>query len=227
MDTEKHLRTIKSYVVRGGRLTQSQQNAMEALWPSFGLERHNGLINAQDIFGNDHPLVFEIGFGMGESLAQMAQASPDQNFIGVDVHPPGIGTLLRKVDELGLTNVRVFQDDANLVLANCIADNSLDKVQIYFPDPWHKKRHHKRRLIQEAFIHSLLPKLKSNALLHLATDWENYAEQMMEALESIEALENINGKGQYSGPDERPSTKFQRRGEKLGHGVWDLLFKKN
>ncbi|MDG2090140.1 MAG: tRNA (guanosine(46)-N7)-methyltransferase TrmB [Gammaproteobacteria bacterium] len=226
MDTEKHIRTIKSYVVRGGRLTQSQQNALDDLWPSLGLERQHGLLNSEEVFSNDNPLVFEIGFGMGDSLAQMAKENPNQNYIGVDVHPPGIGTLLRKIDELRLNNIRVFQDDAKLILQECIADNSLDKVQIFFPDPWHKKRHNKRRLIQAEFVYSLLPKLKENGLIHLATDWENYAEQMMEVLSSIKELENQSDSGSFVNTNIRPVTKFQRRGEKLGHGVWDLIFKK-
>ena len=133
IDETKNLRTIKSYVVRGGRLTNSQQASLKNLWPSFGLDRQYGLINTKEVFANNHPLVFEIGFGMGDSLAQMAKDNPDQNFIGVDVHPPGIGTLLRKIEDEKLTNVRAFQDDAKLVLQECIADNSLDKVQIFFP----------------------------------------------------------------------------------------------
>jgi tRNA (guanine-N7-)-methyltransferase len=224
MTTENHIRTIKSYVVRGGRLTHSQRKALEELWPVFGLDREKGLINTIDIFSNSKPLVFEIGFGMGDSLMQMAKDNPEQNFIGVDVHPPGVGTLLRKIKEEQLTNVRVYQDDAKLVLQECIPDESLDVVQIFFPDPWHKKRHHKRRLIQAEFVKELLPKIKKNGLLHLATDWENYAEQMMEVLGEISALENQSGTGNYAPLSRRPVTKFQRRGEKLGHGVWDLMF---
>jgi len=226
IDETKNLRTIKSYVVRGGRLTNSQQASLNNLWPSFGLDRQYGLINTKEVFANNHPLVFEIGFGMGDSLAQMAKDNPDQNFIGVDVHPPGIGTLLRKIEDEKLTNVRAFQDDAKLVLQECIADNSLDKVQIFFPDPWHKKRHHKRRLIQPEFIQSLLLKIKKGGEIHLATDWENYAEQMMEVLSGISVLENQFGVGYFATQNERPITKFQRRGEKLGYGIWDLIFKK-
>lgn len=220
------LRTIKSYVVRGGRLTPSQQKALQIFWPKFGLERENGLINAVELFGNNNPVVFEIGFGMGDSLSQMAKDNPEQNFIGIDVHPPGVGTLLRKLADDEITNVRVYQDDAKLVLQECIADAALDKLQIFFPDPWHKKRHYKRRLIQADFINNVLVKIKSNGLIHLATDWGNYAEQMMEVLEQTRGLENVIGAGEFIAEHDRPITKFQRRGEKLGHGVWDLIFKK-
>lgn len=225
-DAVKHKRTIKSYVVRGGRLTQSQQKAMDKLWPRFGLERKDGAINAEKVFGNKNSIILEIGFGMGDSLAQMAEEKPNQNFIGVDVHPPGIGTLLRKIEEQKLENVRVFQDDAKLVLDECIPNELLDIVQIFFPDPWHKKRHHKRRLIQAEFIKNLLPKIKLGGMIHLATDWENYAEQMMEVLSGIKELENKSGAGNFVSDSPRPATKFQRRGEKLGHGVWDLIFLK-
>ena len=226
IDVEKHKRTVKSYVVRGGRLTQSQQKALDNLWPRFGLDKKHGIINTEEVFKNKNLVVFEIGFGMGESLAQMAEDRPDQNFIGVDVHPPGIGTLLRKIEEKKLDNVRVFQEDAKLVLDECISNESLDSVQIFFPDPWHKKRHHKRRLIQTEFIQNLLPKIKQGGVIHLATDWENYAEQMMEVLSDINELENKSGAGNFATEELRPVTKFQRRGERLGHGVWDLVFKK-
>ena len=226
MSTGKHIRTIKSYVVRGGRLTQSQQKALDKLWPSLGLDRQNGVIDVEDVFVNDNPLVFEIGFGMGDSLAQMAKDNPDHNFIGVDVHLPGIGTLLRKIDEMNLCNIRVFQDDAKLVLEECITNSSIAKVQIFFPDPWHKKRHHKRRLIQADFIQSLLPKIKKGGLIHLATDWKEYADQMMEVLCDTKELINQTGSSNFTKEYLRPVTKFQRRGEKLGHGVWDLIFYK-
>lgn len=224
MTVQNHIRTVKSYVVRGGRLTHSQQKALDELWPVFGLDREQGFINKEKIFSNAKSLVFEIGFGMGDSLVQMAKDNPAVNFIGVDVHPPGVGTLLRNVKEEGLNNVRVYQDDANLVLQECIPDDSLDAVQIFFPDPWHKKRHQKRRLIQTDFVEKLLPKMKQNGLLHLATDWENYAEQMMDVLTGINGLENQFGAGNFALQERRPVTKFQRRGEKLGHGVWDLMF---
>ncbi len=226
IENKNHIRTIKSYVVRGGRLTLSQQEAIKNLWLSFGLDRQLGLFKFEEIFANKQPVVFEIGFGMGDSLVQMAKDSPEFNFIGVDVHPPGIGTLLKLIEDQNLTNIRVVQDDAKVILQECIPDNSLDKVQIFFPDPWHKKRHYKRRLIQTEFIQGLLPKLKEQGEIHLATDWENYAEQMMEVLSGIGELKNQFGAGVFATQNERPTTKFQRRGVKLGHGVWDLVFNK-
>lgn len=219
-------RAIKSYVVRSGRLTHSQEKALKTLWPVYGLSRDMGPLNVEETFSNNQPLVLEIGFGMGDSLAQMAQKNPQKNYIGVEVHPPGVGNLLRRLNEYELNNVRIYQDDAKLILQDCIADNSLEVVQIFFPDPWHKKRHHKRRLIQSEFIAQLLPKIKAGGLIHLATDWENYAEQMMQVLSECQALENSAGDNNFATQAQRPQTKFQRRGEKLGHGVWDLIFKK-
>ncbi len=227
MTQMQHYREIKSYVVRGGRLTPSQQKALDQYWPLYGLDLQSGQLDWRAVFGNEQPLVFEIGFGMGDSLVQMAAEHPGQNFIGVDVHPPGIGMILRKIAEQGLSNVRIYQEDAKQVLADCIEDASLDKVQIYFPDPWHKKRHHKRRLIQPDFMGQLLPKLKLGGVIHLATDWQNYAEQMMEVLSAVTELKNCAGDGNFSTQHERPVTKFEKRGERLGHGVWDLLFEKN
>jgi tRNA (guanine-N7-)-methyltransferase len=222
----RHHREIKSYVVRGGRLTPSQQKALDQYWPIYGLDLQSGRLDRLAVFTNEQPLVFEIGFGMGDSLVQMAKEHPEQNFIGVDVHPPGIGMILRKIAEQDLTNIRVYQNDAKLVLTECIEDASLDKVQIYFPDPWHKKRHHKRRLIQSEFMGLLLPKLKPGGIIHLATDWQSYAEQMIEVLSAIDDLKNCADVGNFSMQHERPVTKFEKRGERLGHKVWDLLFKK-
>jgi tRNA (guanine-N7-)-methyltransferase len=226
MTKSRHHREIKSYVVRGGRLTPSQQKALDQYWPIYGLDLQSGRLDRLAVFTNEQPLVFEIGFGMGDSLVQMAKEHPEQNFIGVDVHPPGIGMILRKIAEQDLTNIRVYQNDAKLVLTECIEDASLDKVQIYFPDPWHKKRHHKRRLIQSEFMGLLLPKLKPGGIIHLATDWQSYAEQMIEVLSAIDDLKNCADVGNFSMQHERPVTKFEKRGERLGHKVWDLLFKK-
>ncbi len=225
-DQPQTVRPIKSFVVRGGRLTGSQQKAIAELWPRYGLQRETGLLDQQAVFGRRQPLVFEIGFGMGDSLASMAEQNPAEDFIGVDVHPPGIGNLLRLIQARQLENVRLYQGDARLVLQDCIGEGMLDKVLIFFPDPWHKKRHHKRRLIQPAFIRELLPRIRSGGLLHLATDWENYAEQMLEVLSAVPELENCAGAGQYATAHGRPQTKFERRGQRLGHGVRDLLFRK-
>lgn len=219
-------RLVRSYVVRGGRLTPSQQQAMETLWPLYGLDADQGRLDRQEIFGRHAELVFEIGFGMGDSLAAMALQNPDRDYIGIDVHPPGIGTLLRDIREKGITNLRVMQGDAVQVLENCFDDESIDRIQIYFPDPWHKKRHHKRRLIQPPFVERLAKKMPEGGILHLATDWENYAEQMMEVLSASPSFRNQAGEGQFSSSHERVETKFERRGNRLGHGVWDLLFEK-
>jgi tRNA (guanine-N7-)-methyltransferase len=218
------LRTVHSFVIRRGRMTEAQQAARDRAWTRFGLEVTNGELNVEQVFGRKAPLVVEIGFGMGTSLVAMAKAAPDKNFIGIEVHPPGIGNLLKLIEQEQLTNVRVYQADAKVVLEQCIANGSLDCVQIFFPDPWHKKRHHKRRLIQKEFVEELKPKLANGGVLHLATDWEPYALQMMDVLSAFADLHNRCGAGQYCADHQRPLTKFEQRGQKLGHGVWDLMF---
>lgn len=217
------LRTVKSFVIRIGRMTAAQKQAFEANWPLHGLSATDRL-DQQKSFGRIAPLVFEIGFGMGQSLITMAQAHPDWDYIGVEVHPPGVGNILRLGAEAQLTNLKVYKADAKAVLADCIADNMLDRVQIFFPDPWHKTRHHKRRLIQSEFVQELRPKMKIGAVLHLATDWEPYAKHMMTVLSAAEGFRNCNGPGVYATEHERPPTKFEQRGQRLGHGVWDMLF---
>jgi len=217
-------RTIKSFVVRTGRMTAGQQDAYDTWFPVYGLSQGDGLLNAGQVFGRTAPLVFEIGFGMGQSLIDMARAAPELDFIGVEVHPPGIGNLLKGIHEEKLTNLRVFRGDANDILAQCIADESLHTLQIFFPDPWHKKRHNKRRLIQPEFIDRIAPKLVKGGQLHLATDWQHYALQMMEVLSAAPQFSNTSGPGNYATAHNRPETKFERRGQRLGHGVWDLVF---
>ncbi len=218
---------IRSFVMRPGRMTVGQRRALEAGLPRFGLEREAGPLAPDIAFGRSAPLVLEIGFGMGQSLVEMAAADPDTNFLGIEVHRPGVGRLLHSVMEQELENVRVYCDDAVLVLEECIAPASLDGVQIFFPDPWHKKRHHKRRLIQPPFVRLLRERLKPGGFLHLATDWENYAEHMLEVLSAEPSLENRAGADEYSPrPEQRPLTKFEQRGQRLGHGVWDLLFER-
>lgn len=225
-DAKPFRREIKSFVVRGGRLTPSQQRAMDELWPRFGLGLEDGFLDQQAVFGRKAPLVFEIGFGMGDSLVEMAARQPEQDYIGVDVHPPGIGTILKYIEERELSNLRIYEADAVAVLQQCIADASIHQFQIYFPDPWHKKRHHKRRLIQAAFVQLLRQKLASGGVLHIATDWENYAEYVMEVMVAAEGFENCFGAGAFASEHDRPQTKFERRGRRLGHGVWDMLFRK-
>jgi tRNA (guanine-N7-)-methyltransferase len=223
--SERQHRPIRSYVLRTGRMTPGQERAFEENWERWGLEHAGGALDYDAAFGRPGPRVLEIGFGMGASLVTMAAAAPDSNFIGIEVHKPGVGRLLHSMVDEGVDNIRVYCHDAVEVLRDCIADESLDTVQIFFPDPWHKKRHHKRRLVQPEFIAGLIRKLKRGGTLHLATDWEHYAEQMMEVLSAAEGLSNTCGDGEYAPrPEHRPLTKFELRGERLGHGVWDLVF---
>ncbi|TDG15686.1 tRNA (guanosine(46)-N7)-methyltransferase TrmB [Seongchinamella unica] len=226
-DDSKH-RRIRSYVLRTGRMTPGQERAFKENWVRWGLEHSDGALDFDARFGRPGPRVLEIGFGMGQSLVAMAAAAPEKNFVGIEVHKPGVGRLLHSMADDGVDNIRVYCHDAVEVLQDCIADASLDTVQIFFPDPWHKKRHHKRRLIQPEFVALLTRKLKPGGVIHLATDWENYAEQMMEVLSAAGGLSNQAGPGEYAPrPDDRPLTKFEARGERLGHGVWDLLFQRD
>jgi tRNA (guanine-N7-)-methyltransferase len=219
-------RRIRSFVLRMGRMTPGQERAFERHWSSKGLRRENGPIDFQQVFGRNAPTILEIGFGMGQSLLQMAQQAPERNFIGIEVHRPGVGRLLHGMDEANVQNIRVYCDDAVEVLAQCIPDASLAGVQIFFPDPWHKKKHNKRRLIQPAFVQLLRAKLQLGGVLHLATDWQDYAEQMLAVMSAAPGFRNQAGAGYAPRPDYRPITKFEQRGERLGHGVWDLLFEK-
>ncbi|MGM0632915.1 MAG: tRNA (guanosine(46)-N7)-methyltransferase TrmB [Pseudomonadota bacterium] len=219
-----HHRPIRSFVVRGGRLTASQQEALDHWWPLYGIDDTHARIDPMALFGRHAPLTLEIGFGMGQSLVEQAAAHPERDFIGIEVHRPGVGKLLREIHERDLHNLRVYCHDATEILDRCVPERSLDTVQVFFPDPWHKKKHHKRRLIQPAFVRQLTTRLKPGGLLHLATDWTHYAEHMMEVLSAEPALENTAGEGQYAKNTGRPETKFERRGERLGHPVFDLLF---
>jgi len=216
---------VRSFVLRQGRMTDGQKKAYDRNWLKYGLTRDQGIIDPREIFGRDNMLNLEIGFGMGQSLADMAEASPEQDFIGVEVHLPGVGALLKEVEDRGLENIRVYGIDANDVLDLCLPDAALDRVMVYFPDPWPKKKHHKRRLVQHDFVQRLRHKLRVGGVLHMATDWENYAEHMMAIMCESEGFENAEEPGAFSPrPDQRPMTKFEKRGENLGHGVWDLLF---
>lgn len=230
MQEESRNRTIRSFVLRQGRLTKGQQHAIDNLWPVLGIETPSDAtpLDLTELFGNTNPITLEIGFGNGESLAQMAYAAPERNFIGIEVHMPGVGHLLHRVEELGLQNVRVMNTDAVEVLQKQIPANSLDRVQLFFPDPWHKKKHHKRRIVQAEFVSLIASRLQTQGIFHLATDWENYAEYMAEVMQ---ASPNFTNQAQsdtpYSPrPDYRPLTKFENRGLRLGHGVWDLLYQK-
>lgn len=226
-ETGKVMRKVRSFVLREGRLTTGQRNALNTLWPVFGLERDQGMLDPETVFGRDAERVLEIGYGMGQSLAAMAAAEPEKDFIGIEVHRPGVGALLMEIEQRGLTNLRSYCDDAVEILELCIPDNSLTRVQLYFPDPWHKKKHHKRRIVQPAWVERVRQKLKPGGVLHMATDWENYAEHMTEVMNQAEGFTNLAGDSLFSSrPGWRPETKFERRGERLGHGVWDLLYEK-
>jgi len=219
-----HPRTIRSYVIRGGRLTTSQQNALEKFWPLYGISDVKAVFDPRLQFGRQAPLVLEIGFGMGDSLLTMARNNPDKDFIGIEVHKPGVGRLLHEIDALGLRNLRVYCHDAKEILQDCIADGALSCVQIFFPDPWHKKKHNKRRLVQEGFMQQIRPKLAIGGSVHMATDWEPYAVHMMEVMSALPEYRNAAGPGQYAGMTDRPLTKFEKRGQRLGHVVNDLVF---
>lgn len=224
---EARHRRIKSYVLRQGRLTRGQQQALEQLWPEFGIDFSHQWLDPDQVFQRKAPLILEIGFGNGESLARQASACPDKNYLGIEVHRPGVGHLLRLARDAALTNIRVINHDAVEVLQQQIPDSSIDVVQLFFPDPWHKKRHHKRRIVNTGFIGLIHQKLKPGGILHLATDWEDYAEYMLETMEQAEGFSNDAGKGEYSKQAERPSTRFEHRGRRLGHRVRDLVFRKN
>lgn len=217
-------RRIRSFVLRQGRLTKGQERALETGWPKYGVEYTSQSIDLNEIFGRkDSKKILEIGFGMGDATAKIAQALPDCDFLAVEVHTPGIGSLLKLIGEFALTNIRIIQHDAVEVLQNMLPDASLDGVHIFFPDPWHKKRHHKRRLIQAEFVKLLCQKLRPGAYIHVATDWQEYAEWVLEVLNAEPQLKNTAES--YAGkPSYRPLTKFENRGLKLGHGVWDLVF---
>ena len=224
---EPEKRRIRSFVKRSGRMTAGQQKAFDSYWPQKGLTIESGMLDFGKTFGRESPVALEIGFGMGASLVEMAKQAPDWDFIGIEVHQPGVGKLFHLMSEQDVDNIRVYCDDAVEVLQRCIPDNSLERIQIYFPDPWHKKKHHKRRLIQPEFVQALRCKLKPGGVIHLATDWEHYAEHMLEVMSAAEGFANCADADGFSPrPAFRPVTKFEKRGERLGHGVWDLLFKK-
>ena len=217
-------RKIRSFVRREGRITAGQQRALQDLWPRYGLETQS-LLNLDDIFGRSAPRTLEIGFGNGDALLAMATNQPQTDFIGIEVHRPGVGRLLRELEQRALTNVRVIREDAVAVLEQCLPDDSLDRLLLFFPDPWHKKRHHKRRIVQAAFIELLARKMARGGILHMATDWEDYAEHMLAVMGRSTAFHNCSAANSYSPrPDYRPTTRFEQRGQRLGHGVWDLLY---
>lgn len=237
-------RQVRSFVLRQGRLTQGQERALDEQWPRFGLDYIGTVRDFDAAFGRAAPLVLEIGFGNGEQLLFAAQNEPHKNLVGLEVHAPGVGRLLQGAAEIAegsasATNLKAYCHDAVEVLNHEVADARVDEVRIYFPDPWHKKRHHKRRLVQPAFVALVARKLKPGGLLHLATDWENYAQQMLEVCDAEPLLRNVAtrdarasndvdslARGTVERPQWRRQTHFETRGLKLGHGVWDLLFER-
>jgi tRNA (guanine-N7-)-methyltransferase len=218
-------RGIRSYVRRAGRTTAGQAKALEALGPRFLVPYAESPLDFGAAFGRSAPTVLEIGFGMGEATAHIAGVMPDHNFLCCEVHPPGVGSLLRRIGEHELTNIRIVQHDAVEVLRHMIAPASLAGVHIFFPDPWHKLRHHKRRLVQPPFAQLLASRLQPGGYVHCATDWEHYAQQMLEVLAAEPQLANT-AEGFAPKPHYRPLTKFENRGLRLGHGVWDVVFRK-
>lgn len=226
-DHPQPLRRIRSFVRREGRLTPGQQRALDELWPRFGLEAQGGLLELDELFGRRAPRILEIGYGNGESLIAMAKTHPQQDYIGIEVHRPGVGRLLHRMEEEGIENIRSFCADAVEVLEQRIPDQSLDALYLFFPDPWHKKRHHKRRQVQPAWAQLVRRKLKPGGILHMATDWEDYAQHMLTVLAAAEGFCNTSPSGDFvARPDYRPLTKFEQRGQRLGHGVWDLIFER-
>lgn len=219
----KRLREIKSFVLRQGRLTPGQQKAFDTLWPHYGINYEKQQLDLKAIFSNDHPVVLEIGFGNGDSLAQMAVDQPHINFLGIEVHRPGVGHLLLQIEKHQLSNLRIISHDAVEVIRDCLPDNCLEGVQLFFPDPWHKKRHHKRRIVQASFLDLISRVIRPGGFFHAATDWENYAEHIRDALSSHSVFQNTSADGYIERPVSRPLTKFEQRGQKLGHGVWDIM----
>lgn len=218
--------SIRSFVLRQGRVSNAQRRACETLLLQYGIPFSETLLDLDQVFGRKAPKILEIGFGMGESTAIIAQSHPENDYLGIEVHTPGVGSLLNQIEQHGLTNLRIIQHDAVAVLQHMLPAACLDGVHIFFPDPWPKARHHKRRLIQPTLAARLCYHLKPGSYLHVATDWEDYAVQILQVLSEEPQLKNT-ATDYAPRPDYRPLTKFEQRGIKLGHGVWDLIFRKN
>lgn len=224
-ETPNHLRRIRSFVRREGRLTTGQQRALDVLFPHFGIEASDSPIDFGAVYGREAPTILEIGFGNGDTLATIARNHPENNYLGIEVHRPGVGHLLMRIEEFGLHNVRVMCADAVEILQRQIPDGSLAALYLFFPDPWHKKRHHKRRQVQPEWAQLVRRKLKIGGMLHMATDWQEYAEHMLAVLSHAEGFVNQSPHSDFiERPAYRPTTKFEQRGTRLGHGVWDLMF---
>ena len=222
-------RKIQSFVMRAARMTDSQKKGITDKWDTFGLTLAGGPLKLSEVFNRETETILEIGFGMGDSFVDMAKASPDKNFIGIEVHTAGVGKMLARVGLESVENIRCYKEDAVEILDKCISDNSLSSIQLYFPDPWHKTRHFKRRLVQADFVQLLRRKLKIGGTFHIATDWEDYAKHTVKIMEVAEGFSNTAGAEVYlpKRPAHRPVTKFEMRGQRLGHGVWDMIYEKS
>lgn len=225
MTEVKYLRKIQSFVRRSGRISKAQSIGLNELWHDYGVDLNEKKLDFKKLFLSKNNVTLEVGFGNGDSLLEMAIDQPNQNFLGIEVYEAGVGRLINEANKNKLSNLKIIKDDAVEVLTNNILDNSISHFQLFFPDPWHKKKHHKRRIVQISFLDLLSNKLKKDGIVHIATDWENYAEHIMELLESHSHFKNCAGDHMYSlRPKNRPLTKFENRGQKLGHGVWDIIF---
>jgi tRNA (guanine-N7-)-methyltransferase len=216
---------IRSYVLRQGRFSRGQQRAYIELLPRFGVPYARAPLDFARVFGRQAPVIAEIGFGMGETTAAIAAEHPEQDYLGIEVHTPGVGSLLKQIEERALTNIRIVQHDAAEVLRDMVPSGSLAGVHIFFPDPWPKKRHHKRRLLQPAFAELVADRIRPGGYLHVATDWQDYAQQAFAVIDALPDMTNT-AEGFVPRPESRPETKFERRGRRLGHEVWDLVFRK-
>jgi tRNA (guanine-N7-)-methyltransferase len=222
----QNLRQVRSFVLRAGRVTAGQERALKELWPRYGLDFHPVPLDLDAVFGRHAPRCLEIGFGTGEVIGSLAEAHPEVDYLGIEVHRPGVGQLLLRAAKSGLPNLRVICHDAVEVLAAQLPASSCDEILVFFPDPWHKKRHHKRRLIEPKFVHRLAEILRPGGILRLATDWQAYADQMIEVCNAEGQLQSLSqDRGFAPRPAFRPATRFERRGERLGHGVWDLAYR--
>lgn len=226
MSGNKHIRTIQSFVRRSGRLSKAQRVGLNELWPNYGVELVNDqILDFSKLFTTEQDVTLEVGFGNGDSLLAMAIDQPQTNFLGIEVYEAGVGRLVNEANKHQLNNLKIIKNDAVEILKRHIKDDSLSAFQLFFPDPWHKKKHHKRRILQTSLLDTLSDKLKTHGIIHIATDWENYAEHIMETMEAHPHFKNNLGDHIYSPrPAHRPLTKFESRGQRLGHGVWDILF---
>ena len=225
MRETKPLRKIQSFVRRSGRLSKAQSTGLNELWPTYGVNLDNKTINLDELFNKPQSVTLEIGFGNGDSLLEMALQQPQNNFLGIEVYEAGIGRLINEANKKQISNLKIIKGDAVEILEGNIEDDSISCLQLFFPDPWHKKKHHKRRIIQTSFLDILKNKLINGGIVHIATDWEDYAEHIMETMENHPDFKNTAGDHIYSTrPKHRPLTKFENRGQKLGYGVWDIIF---